>query len=189
MHRLAAQYGDTIETIYVDWGKSGGSETRPEYLRMLARAEADGIHAIYAYDQDRLARSIWLFSGLMRLADLKGFRVITPAGDLTDDDRRVFANMRGVMDDGELRKIRKRNRATAAMQRQRGDALGMAPYGYAFRTPGLNGTDRVEHEKVETRENRAHPRGLPPGGDLPRSGAGAECREVAVESTAADGTP
>jgi DNA invertase Pin-like site-specific DNA recombinase len=155
VHRLAAERGDTIGQIYVDWGRSGGSETRPEYLAMLARAEADGIHAIYAYDQDRLARSIWLFSGLMRLADLKGFRVITPAGDLTASDRRDFAEMRGVMDGAELRKITKRNRATAAKQRDRGDDLGMAPYGYVFRTPKNDGMERVVHELVEP-EKIAH---------------------------------
>lgn len=149
VHRLAAEHGDTIEHVYTDWGKSGGSETRPEYLAMLARAEADGIHAIYAYDQDRLARDIWLFSGLLRLADRRGFRVITPAGALTDDDKRTFAEMRGVMDGGELRKITKRNLATAKMQRERGDDLGMAPYGYVFRTPGRDGIERVEFECVE----------------------------------------
>lgn len=148
VQRLAAQHGDTIEHVYSDWGKSGGSETRPEYLAMLAAAEAGSIHAIYSYDQDRLARDIWLFSGLLRLADRRGFRVITPAGALTDDDKRTFAEMRGVMDGGELRKIRKRNRATAAMQRERGDDLGMAPYGYVFRTPEQDGTERVIHECV-----------------------------------------
>jgi DNA invertase Pin-like site-specific DNA recombinase len=48
--RLAAERGDTISHVYRDWGKSGGSETRPEYVAMLAQAEADGIHAIYCYD-------------------------------------------------------------------------------------------------------------------------------------------
>src|SRR5262245_8552637 len=86
--RLAAERGDAISTVYRDWGKSGGSETRPEYVAMLAQAEADGIHAIYAYDQDRLARSNFLFASLLRLADLRGFSIITPAGDLTDETRR-----------------------------------------------------------------------------------------------------
>jgi hypothetical protein len=53
---LASERGDTIEYVYRDWGQSGGSESRTEYLRMLAQAESDGNHAIYAYDSDRLAR-------------------------------------------------------------------------------------------------------------------------------------
>lgn len=52
--------------------------------------------------------------------------------------------MRGVMDGGELRKIRKRNRQTAAMQRERGDDLGMAPYGYTFRRDEAG---RLIHER------------------------------------------
>jgi DNA invertase Pin-like site-specific DNA recombinase len=146
VQRLAAEHGETIEHVYVDWGRSGGSEDRPEYLAMLAAAEAGSVQTIYAYDQDRLARDNWIFAGLLRLADRRGFRIITPAGDLTEEDRRVFAEMRGVMDGGELRKITKRNKATAAMQRARGDDLGMAPYGYRFhRDP----SGRLEHELVE----------------------------------------
>ena len=72
VHRLAEGRGDTIARVYKDWGRSGGSETRPEYLAMLAEAEAGNVHAIYAYDQDRLARSNFLFASLLRLADLRG---------------------------------------------------------------------------------------------------------------------
>jgi hypothetical protein len=35
------------------------------------------------------------------------------------------------------------------MQRARGDDLGMAPYGYRFRTPERDGTARVVHERAE----------------------------------------
>jgi DNA invertase Pin-like site-specific DNA recombinase len=148
VNRLAANRGEAIGHVYTDWGRSGASETRREYLAMLAAAEAGGVSAIYAYDQDRLARSNWLFAGLLRLADLHGFAVVTPAGDLVDEGHRDFAEMRGVMDGSEYRKIRRRNRGIAAMQRTRGDALGIAPYGHEFRTPKLNGTDRVVHELV-----------------------------------------
>lgn len=50
--RLAAERGDAITRVFKDWGRSGGSETRPEYLAMLAQAEAGGVSTIYAYDQD-----------------------------------------------------------------------------------------------------------------------------------------
>ena len=35
--------------------------------------------------KDRLARSNYLFASLLRLADTRGFTIITPAGDLTGD--------------------------------------------------------------------------------------------------------
>lgn len=76
VQRLAEARGDTITRVYRDWGRSGGSETQPEYLAMLAEAEAGHIHAIYAYDQDRLARSNFFFASLLRLADLRGFAVV-----------------------------------------------------------------------------------------------------------------
>jgi DNA invertase Pin-like site-specific DNA recombinase len=129
VEQLAGDRDDSITHVYRDWGRSGGSETRPRYLQMMALAEAGEIDAIYAYDQDRLARSNWLFAGLLRLADLHGFAVITPAGDLTDDDRRDFAEMRGVMDGGELRKITKRNRAIKKLKRERGDDVGVVAFG------------------------------------------------------------
>ncbi len=77
--RLAFERGDTVEHVFRDWGQSGGSERRPEYLRMLSQAESGGIHAIYAYDSDRLARDIWLLSGLLRLAKARAIRIYTTA--------------------------------------------------------------------------------------------------------------
>lgn len=85
--------------------------------------------------------------GLLRMADQQGFRVITTAGDITDDDRRDFAEMRGVMDGGELRKITRRNRANLQRMKDRGDDFGVAPFGYVKqREPG---TDRVAIVKVD----------------------------------------
>lgn len=128
--RLAAERGDAIEAVYKDWGKSGGSDTRPEYLKMLAHIEADHVHAVYAYDSDRLARDIWLLSGLMRLAKQRSVRIYTSAGELTDDDTRTLHLMRGVMDDGELVKITKRNQAVKRLRRERGDDPGTVAFGY-----------------------------------------------------------
>ena len=67
------------------------------------------------------------------MADRRGFRVITLAGVLTDPDQHTFAELRGVLDGGELRKIRKGNLAIAKMQRERRHDLEMAPDGYTFR--------------------------------------------------------
>jgi hypothetical protein len=69
-------------------------------------------------------------AGVLRLADLHDFRIIVTAGDITDEDRRDFAEMRGVMDGGELRKITKRNRAIRKMKAERGDDVGVVALGY-----------------------------------------------------------
>ena len=131
VQQLAAANGHQLARIYQETGVSGGSESRPQYLAMLAQAEAGNVQAIYAYDQDRLARSNYLFALLLRLADQHGFSVVTPAGDLTDEDRRDFAEMRGLMDGGELRKMTKRNRANHARQVRLGYDRGDTPLGYA----------------------------------------------------------
>jgi DNA invertase Pin-like site-specific DNA recombinase len=55
VERLAQERGDTISRVFRDCGRSGGAEDHPEYLAMLAEAEAGGTSVIYAYDQDRLA--------------------------------------------------------------------------------------------------------------------------------------
>jgi DNA invertase Pin-like site-specific DNA recombinase len=151
--RLAAERGDTIVHVYRDWGRSGGSETRPEYLAMLARLEQNGIGAVYAYDQDRLARSNWLFAGLLRLADLHGFAIVTPSGNLADERHRDFAEMRGVMDGAELRKMRRRAQAINAKQARRGDERGVPPYGYAF-------AERKQRSDEPVRFVRVNPDGI-----------------------------
>jgi len=148
--RLAADNGHTIDQpIYRDWGRSGGAEDRPQYLAMLERIERGDVKAVYAYDQDRLARSNWLFAGLLRLADLHGFAVITPAGDLTDDSRRDFAEMRGVMDGAELRKMKRRAKAIDAKQRKRKDDRGVPPFGYEMKPREKRSPERVEFVKVD----------------------------------------
>lgn len=136
--RLAADHRDRdgnpapldVVHVYRDWGRSGGDEQRQRYLEMLERLEGNGIAAVIAYDQDRLARSNWMFSGLLRLADTHGFAILTPAGNLADDSRRDYAEMRGVMDGAELRKIRRRNGAIARHRSERGDDNGVPPFGY-----------------------------------------------------------
>jgi hypothetical protein len=115
---------------------------------MMAEAAAGRVSAIYAYDQDRLARDLWIFAGLLRAADRNDFAIVTPAGDLTAEDRRDFVEMRGVMDGGELRKITKRNRAVRDRCMARGDRYGAVPFGYARRTPKGDGSERVEVYKA-----------------------------------------
>lgn len=145
--RLAAENGETINRTFKDWGRSGGDRNRPEYMAMLAACEAGDVSTIYCYDQDRLARSNLLFAMLLDSADQHGFRVITTAGEITDDDRRDFAEMRGVMDGGELRKITKRNRANLQRMKTRGDDFGVAPFGYVKKRE--DGTGRVVIAKVD----------------------------------------
>lgn len=142
--KLAAERGDTIARTFRDWGKSGGSNTRPEYVAMLAEVEAGSVGTIYAYDQDRLARRNATFAALLDLAEESGVEIVTPAGVLTNESARDFAELRGWMDGAELRKIRKRNKATSRMQDLRGDDRGEAPFGYEF---AREDTDTIVKDK------------------------------------------
>jgi hypothetical protein len=81
------------------------------------------------------------------MADESGVRIVTPAGDLTDEDRRDFAEMRGLMDGAELRKMKRRNGAIVRKRRERGDTMGTAPFGYAWqRDPDTSRVDVVMTE-------------------------------------------
>ena len=98
----------------------------PSTWRCSIFSSDDGVKAVYAYDQDRLARSNWLWAGLLRLADARGIRIVAySAGDIADLDD-DFVEMRGVMDGSELRKITKRNRAIRDRRKARGDDIGGA---------------------------------------------------------------
>jgi DNA invertase Pin-like site-specific DNA recombinase len=147
--RLAEEEGQTIEHVFRDWGRSGGAEDRPQYLALLERIERGGVEAVFAYDQDRLARSMWLFAGLLRLADAHDFAIVTPAGNLAADKNRDFAELRGVMDGMELRKMTRRAQAIDAKQRKRKDDRGVPPYGYAFAPREKRSVEPVRFVKVD----------------------------------------
>lgn len=146
---LAAQHGHHIEHIYRDWGKSGGDVTRRDYLAMLDRIAQGGVDAVLAWDQDRLARDTWLFTGLLRLArglDVGNgasghrFAVLTPAGDLADPKNLTMAQVKAVLDERELAVDKERARLNADLRKKRQDDDGPAPYGWRRQRQLVDGT-------------------------------------------------
>lgn len=157
--RLAERNGDSLGEVFRDWGKSGISKPpelagdtleemlphRRDMLRLLADVRAGRVSRVYVYDQDRLARDEVVLGIIVhRVFRRHGVRAWDTAGELTDPDRRLYVSMRGVMDAGEGQKQTRRNDATNRTRRERGDHLGVAPFGYTLRTPRKDGTARVE---------------------------------------------
>lgn len=126
----AAQRGDHVGHVYVDWGKSGSDRTRPAFLAMVAAIEAGTVKAVYCYDADRLARRTATLGMLLDAAAEAGVPVVDRLGrDLAGRDRLVGEFM-GVVDSEVLRKMTERNRENARRRRARGDEDGPPPYGH-----------------------------------------------------------
>jgi DNA invertase Pin-like site-specific DNA recombinase len=128
--------GNLVE--YDDWGVSADvakAAKRTAYARLLADMEAGEVSAVYAFDVDRLYRDP---RDLIRLQDAAArhrVRIVTTAGELAigdgdDPSAEAFAFIGSVFGRMELQKAKKRNRATIAARRIRGDDFGHAPYGY-----------------------------------------------------------
>ena len=180
VHQLATQYGDTIEHVYIDWGKSGRSETRPEYMQMLARRgrrHPRDLRLRAGSGPRQLA-----VRGLLRLADRRGSDHHPRRRHLRRRHAR-FAEFRGVMDGQELRKITKRHMATAEMQQDAATPSGWLPTATSSGPPEAR--HRARHIRTRrARQDRPRPRRLPPGGHVPRSCQGTQRRKLAVEARA-----
>ena len=141
VRKLAAADGHNGDlAIYSDWGISADvakAARRTAYARLLADMEAGRVTAVYAFDVDRLYRDP---RDLIRLQDAATRHRVTittnggrlAIGDGDDPTAEGFAWIGAVFGRIELLKSKKRNRASMASRRARGDALGKPPYGYRF---------------------------------------------------------
>ncbi|MGK5110997.1 recombinase family protein [Geodermatophilus sp. CPCC 205506] len=100
---------------YVDNDTSAASgRTRPAYARLLADVAAGHIQAVVAWDLDRLHRRPVELEHFIDLADRHRIALATVGGDadLSTDNGRLFARIKGVVARGEIeRKSARQKRA------------------------------------------------------------------------------
>lgn len=134
-HALAVKKGWTVAEVYRDNDVSATkSKPRPAYQRMMKDLRDGKINAVLVYDVDRLTRHPMELEEFILLADSHGVQLDNVAGniDLSSDDGRLMARIKGSLAKAETDKMSKRLKR----QRQQHMEEGRPPVGGRYRTFG-----------------------------------------------------
>ena len=144
LERWAVATGTTFVAILEDIGVSGATPLpeRPGLVAALAMLESSGAASLVVAKRDRLARDPMISAMVEAACARFGARVVSAAGEGTEDDGPTAILMRRIVDafaEYERLLIRARTRAALAVKRGRGEKLGGAtPYGYALASDGIH---------------------------------------------------
>lgn len=133
--KLCAARGWTTTTEYVDndFSATNGRQ-RPAYTRMLADIKAGAVDAVAVWDLDRLYRQPRELEDLIELADQRGLLLATVTGDadLSTDNGRLFARIKGAVGKSEVERKSARQKAANRQARASGrwNRAGMRKFGY-----------------------------------------------------------
>lgn len=135
----AARLGLPLADTFTDTGISGGLplEQRPGLLAALdAIGKGD---VLIVAKRDRLGRDVLNVAMFERLAERKGARIVSAAGEGTDTNDPTSRLMRQIVDcfaEYERAIIRARTRAALAVKKARGERVGGIPFGYQLAGDG-----------------------------------------------------
>lgn len=135
----AARLGLPVAARFTDAGLSGGLplEQRPGLVAALdALCKGD---VLIVSKRDRLGRDVLNVAMLERLAERKGARIVSAAGEGTDANDPTSRLMRQIVDafsEYERALIRARTKAALAVKRSQGKRAGTIPYGYGLAADG-----------------------------------------------------
>jgi DNA invertase Pin-like site-specific DNA recombinase len=135
----AARLGLTVRATFDDLGVSGGLplEQRPALLAALdALGRGD---VLLIAKRDRLGRSVLNVAMIERLVERKNARIVSAAGEGSDDDGPTSRLMRSIIDafsEYERQIIRARTKAALRTKKRRGECVGSVPLGRALAPNG-----------------------------------------------------
>jgi DNA invertase Pin-like site-specific DNA recombinase len=135
----AARLGLTVGETFNDAGISGGLplEQRPGLLAALEALGKDG--TLIVAKRDRLGRDVLNVAIIERLAQRKGARIVSAAGEGTESDEPTSVLMRQIIDSFaqyERALIRARTKAALGAKRARGERVGTLPFGFQLSADG-----------------------------------------------------
>jgi site-specific DNA recombinase len=135
----AARLGLPLADTFTDAGYSGGLplDKRPALLAALT-ALRKGDTLIVA-KRDRLGRDLLNVAMIARLVERRGARIVSAAGEGSDDDGPTSILMRQIIDafaQYERAIIGARTKAALGAKRARGERIGGIPYGYRLAADG-----------------------------------------------------
>lgn len=129
----AARLGLEVSAVHADAGLSGTApiDARPALLAAVEALEAGDV--LIVAKRDRVGRDVVLVAVVERLVERKGARLVSAAGEGSDDEGPSGQLMRTIVDafaQYERALICARTRAALAAKRRRGERAGAVPYGY-----------------------------------------------------------
>jgi DNA invertase Pin-like site-specific DNA recombinase len=148
IRKLAGNDGPNLRIIDGDWGRSAAGEKtdkRLAFLALMDSVERGEVSTLYAYSTDRIARSIEWASRLWNACARAGTIIVTPIrrfapADKADDGGWTIWHYEAMSNESALRGMTTKNTAVAGKRKERGDAMGRAPYGWKHAMqPGENG--------------------------------------------------
>lgn len=135
----AMRLGVELSATFTDAGISGGLplEQRPGLLAALDTLRKGDL--LIVAKRDRLGRDVLNVAMFERLAERKGARIISAAGEGTDTDDPTSRLMRQMVDcfaEYERAIIRARTRAALGVKKSRGERVGGIPFGFRLAANG-----------------------------------------------------
>lgn len=176
------------------------AEDRPELLAALASIEAHRAGLLVVARRDRLARDVVIARVVERMAERLGARVVSVAGEGTEDTGPSGQFLRTIIDAAaqfEVASLRARTRAGLAVRKAKGLRVGTVPFGYRAGDGGRLELDPDEQRTLRrvaelldlghtvdelTATLRREGHRSRRGGPLTRSRVGALCTKIKRES-------
>lgn len=139
MHQHCARHGWQVAATFTDAGVSGAAplDKRPALLDAVNAVTRGGV--LLVMKRDRLARDVVACAVVERMVQKRGGRVVSVAGEGTDDDDPTSVLLRRIVDafgEHERLVIAARTRAALQAKKRRGERAGRVPYGFELTGEG-----------------------------------------------------
>lgn len=133
--KRAGELGWSVGRVYADNDVSASSgKPRPAYRQLMADLEAGAANAVVVWDLDRLTRRPIEIEEFIDLADRKGIALASIGGDvdLSTDNGRMFARIKGAVARGEVERKSARQKASNDQRAEQGRPfMSRRAFGYA----------------------------------------------------------
>ena len=124
--RYCEQRGWDVVMIYKEAISSKKEDKRPQFQRAITFLKEGGADVLVAWKLDRISRSNFEFQSLLREVGYK-FVTIEDNMDLTDERKKLEADIRIAFAEEERRNISKRTKLGLARAREKGKRIGRPP--------------------------------------------------------------
>jgi site-specific DNA recombinase len=151
----AKRQGLKVAGWYADEGIGGGvaPDKREGLLSALASLSKGAV--LLVAKRDRLSRDDFVWAWLEREVSRKGARILSAAGEGTEDDKPESVLMRRMVDGfGEYERalIRSRTKAALRAKRARGEKTGgLVPFGYRVESDGKTLREEPQEQRALSR--------------------------------------
>jgi DNA invertase Pin-like site-specific DNA recombinase len=132
-----------LDQVFTDADVSGGLEFEQRLsasLQLVSAVAALGKgDVLIVAKRDRLGRNVLTVAMIARLAQRKGARIVSAAGEGTDADdptQRLMAQLIDSFAEYERALIRQRTKAALAVKKERGERVGNIEFGYRLSPDG-----------------------------------------------------